>query len=75
MRSFRLNAWNFTQNVHQAILVVSTLFGSWLGMQAMHELGHVLAALLTGGEIASQYGIHSVSIVFRARNGFGDPTE
>ncbi|QDU36038.1 hypothetical protein Mal4_03210 [Maioricimonas rarisocia] len=24
----------------------------WLGMQAVHELGHVLAAVLTGGEVA-----------------------
>jgi hypothetical protein len=53
VRSTSLNSWNFTQNVHQAILVVSTVLGSWLGMQAAHELGHVLGALLTGGEIAT----------------------
>ncbi len=41
------------QNVHQAILVVSTLLGSWLGMQAAHESGHALGAVLTGGEIAT----------------------
>jgi hypothetical protein len=29
------------------------LLGSWLGMQAAHESGHVLGALLTGGEIAT----------------------
>jgi Peptidase M50B-like len=26
--------------------------GSWLGMQAVHEMGHVLGARLTGGEVA-----------------------
>jgi hypothetical protein len=53
VRSFRLKAWCFTQSVHQAILVVSTVLDSWLGMQAGHELGHVLAAMLTGGEIST----------------------
>jgi hypothetical protein len=53
VRLSRLEPWNFTQSVHQAILVVSTLLGSWLGMQAAHELGHALAALVTGGEIAA----------------------
>jgi hypothetical protein len=36
----------------QAVLIVSTLLGSWLGMQAVHESGHVLGAWLTGGEVA-----------------------
>ena len=53
MRSSHLNSWTFIQYAHQAILVVSTLLGSWLGMQAAHEAGHVLGALLTGGEIAT----------------------
>jgi hypothetical protein len=53
VRSSHLKSWHFTQNVHQAILVDSTLLGSWLGMQAAHESGHVLGALLTGGEIAT----------------------
>jgi hypothetical protein len=52
VRSSRLESWNFIQTVHQAILVLSTLLGSWLGMQAVHESGHVVGALLTGGEIA-----------------------
>lgn len=52
MRPPSLNAWNFVRNIHQAILVVSTLLGSWLGMQAAHELGHVIGAFLTGGEVA-----------------------
>lgn len=36
----------------QAILIVSTVVGSWLGMQAVHESGHVVGAWLTGGQIA-----------------------
>jgi hypothetical protein len=36
----------------QIILIVSTLLGSWLGMQAVHESGHVLGAWLTGGRVA-----------------------
>jgi hypothetical protein len=53
VRSSRLESWNFARNAHQAILVVSVLLGSWLGMQAAHESGHVLGALLTGGEIGT----------------------
>ena len=37
--------------VHQAILIGSILVASWLGMQAIHECGHVIGALMTGGEI------------------------
>ncbi len=35
----------------QAVLIVSTLVGSWLGMQAVHEFGHVLGAWSTGGDV------------------------
>jgi hypothetical protein len=35
----------------QFILILSTILGSWLGMQAVHELGHVLGARLTGGRV------------------------
>ena len=38
--------------LHQSILIVSVLLGSWLGMQAVHESGHVLGAYLTGGRVA-----------------------
>jgi hypothetical protein len=38
--------------LHQGILILSTLLGSWLGMQAVHELGHVIGAKLTGGQVA-----------------------
>lgn len=37
--------------VHQVVLIGSTVVGSWLGMQAVHESGHVLGALLTGGRV------------------------
>jgi hypothetical protein len=36
----------------QIILIVSTVLGSWLGMQAVHEFGHVLGAWATGGRVA-----------------------
>jgi hypothetical protein len=36
---------------HQGVLVVSTVLGSWLGMQTVHELGHVVGARLTGGRV------------------------
>lgn len=37
--------------VWQGILISSMLLGSWLGMQAIHELGHVLGAWLAGGSV------------------------
>src|SRR5262245_59144782 len=40
------------KRLHQGILIGSTLLGSWLGMQAVHESGHVLGASLTGGRVA-----------------------
>jgi hypothetical protein len=38
--------------VYRAILIVSTILASWLGMQGVHELGHVLGAWWTGGRVA-----------------------
>lgn len=38
--------------VHQIVLITSTVFGSWLGMQAVHESGHVIGAWMTGGRVA-----------------------
>lgn len=35
----------------QALLIASTLGLSWLGMQAVHETGHVAAAILSGGRV------------------------
>lgn len=39
------------QRLHQVVLIVSTLLASWLGLQAVHEFGHVLGAWLTGGHV------------------------
>src|ERR1700694_3950238 len=36
----------------QVVLIASTVLGSWLGMQAVHESGHVLGAWVTGGRVA-----------------------
>lgn len=35
----------------QILFVISLLLLSWLGMQAMHELGHIAAAYATGGNV------------------------
>ncbi len=35
----------------QVVLIATTLASAWLLMQAVHELGHVLAGWLTGGDI------------------------
>src|SRR5688572_29401782 len=37
--------------LHQPVLIASALLASWLGMQAVHELGHVLGAWATGGRV------------------------
>jgi len=36
----------------RAVLISSTLLGSWLAMQAVHELGHVIGAAVSGGRVA-----------------------
>ena len=36
---------------HQTLLITSTLALSWLGMQIVHEAGHISAAHLTGGRV------------------------
>lgn len=33
------------------MLIISTVLGSWLGMQAIHECGHVLGAWVSGGQV------------------------
>jgi len=38
--------------LHQWILIASTIVASWLGMEAVHESGHVVGAWLTGGRVA-----------------------
>ncbi len=37
--------------LHRTTLLASLLLISWLGMQAVHELGHVVAAWATGGSV------------------------
>jgi len=39
------------QRFHQVLFVVCLLGLCWLGMMAVHELGHVAGALLTGGAV------------------------
>ncbi len=36
---------------YQILLIFSVLGFSWLGMQAVHEVGHILGAILTGGTV------------------------
>ena len=43
--------WETAIRVRQIILIGSTVLGSWLGMQAVHELGHFCGAALTGGRV------------------------
>jgi hypothetical protein len=40
------------RRVWQAVLIVATLVASWLGMQAVHEFGHVVGAWVSGGRVA-----------------------
>jgi hypothetical protein len=40
------------RRIRQALLIASTLIASWLGMQAVHECGHVLGAWASGGRVA-----------------------
>jgi len=40
------------QRFPQFVLIASTLLASWLGMQAVHEAGHVVGAALTNGKVA-----------------------
>lgn len=42
-------------------LLASTVLASWLGMQAIHEFGHVLGALATRGKV-SQVVVHPLTI-------------
>lgn len=42
---------NFRFLFLRLVLICATLLGSWRGMQAVHELGHVLGAWLTGGRV------------------------
>jgi hypothetical protein len=45
----------------QTLLIASTLVLSWLGMQIVHELGHVLGAW-AGGETVNKVVLHPLTI-------------
>lgn len=45
----------------QLFVSVAVIYLSWLGMQAIHELGHVLAARATGGTVV-RVVLHPVAI-------------
>lgn len=38
--------------LNQVVLILSVLYGSWLGMETVHEFGHMLGAWATGGRVA-----------------------
>ena len=40
-----------TPNTHQLLLIGTFLPLCWLGMMAVHELGHVVGAVVTGGTV------------------------
>lgn len=46
---------------HQALLIASLVALSWLLMQAAHELGHAIAAWVTGGTV-TKVVLHPLSI-------------
>ena len=45
----------------QVVLIVSTLLGSWFGMQAVHEVGHVFGAWFTRGTV-TRIVLHPLTI-------------
>jgi len=47
----------------QIILIAATLGFSWLAMQAVHELGHVAAAVVSGGRVV-RVVLHPATISF-----------
>lgn len=48
-------------NRQSCLLILSTLLGSWLGMQAAHESGHVAGAWVTGGSV-ERVVLHPLSL-------------
>jgi hypothetical protein len=46
---------------HQVVLIGSTIVACWLGMQQVHEAGHVVGAWLTGGRM-ERVVLHPLSI-------------
>jgi len=56
-----LSCTHSMNRLHQTILITTFLPLCWLGMMAVHELGHVLAAWLTGGEV-TKVVLHPLAI-------------
>ena len=54
---------NPMKRCHQFILIVATLAFSWLAMQAVHELGHVIGAAVSGGRVA-EIELHPATISY-----------
>ena len=52
---------SFMNRVHQFIFALSVIGLCWLGMMVTHELGHVVAAVLSGGVI-ERVVLHPLSI-------------
>ena len=55
------------QRLHQGILIGATLLGSWLGMQLVHESGHVLGLWITGDRVAevARWATAAVAVAVR----------
>jgi hypothetical protein len=49
------------KRLRQVVLIGSVLLGSWMGMQAVHEGGHVIGAWATGAKV-SRVVLHPLSI-------------
>ena len=47
--------------LYQLVFIFSLLYGCWLAMMGVHELGHLLGGLFTGGSI-SRVVLHPLSI-------------
>ena len=48
---------------HQIVLIAATVAFSWLAMQAVHEFGHIAAAIATGGRV-EQVELHPAAISY-----------
>jgi hypothetical protein len=51
LRNIMSETKHHSTRLYQITLIASFLYLSWLGMQIVHELGHILGACLTGGSV------------------------
>lgn len=56
-----MDATTFSHRFYQTILLASFLVWCWLAMQAVHELGHITAATMTGGRV-TKVVLHPLAI-------------